>query len=550
MHRNTRRLLLNLGTAALAVLAVVGYLLFAPEPLGGPVSYVITDGISMEPELDAGDLVIVRDAPVYRVGDVAAYQSESLDRVVLHRIIRVDSAGFVFRGDNNDFIDQDRPGADEILGKKWLVIPGGGKVLAWIGNPLAATVLAFAIASVIFFAFRARARRSRERSSRPATPRPSPVPGARSRLLSPAVAGIAVFAAMGAFGFAHPLTRAGHRNAAYVHRGNFEYEAKVGESAVYPSGRVITGQPLFVNLVDDVEVRFDYRLDTGAATALGGSSSMVAVLSSPSGWTHSETIRSRAEFNGDRVNVVGSLNLSRLAGLIDRVQQMTEVQETPYTLTIRPEVRIAGEVAGRSIDERFSPALEFEVDLLKARLATNEALAEDIVPADSLNPKATGSVPVPISQPNQASVGPLDVRIGVLRLIAVSGAVLCALLVGTLFLIARRVADEPSAIAKRYGRWMIAVETLRPTSERTAVEVKGMDQLVALAESYGRLILHQEDDGIHSYVVEESNIAYWYQAFVTTPLADSNVRSLPARSSTKHTALRGNEGRHRAGDGL
>jgi len=545
----SRRLLLNLGTAALAVLAVVGYLLFAPKPLGGPVSYVVTDGISMEPKLNAGDLVIVRDAPVYRVGDVAAYRSDSLGRVVLHRIIRVDSGGYLFRGDNNDFIDQDRPSADEILGKKWLVIPGGGKVLGWIGNPIAATVLAFAIASVLFFGFRARARRDREGVSRPVRSR-SPVPGARSQLIAPLMVGISVFVAVGAFAFAHPLTRAGSRNASYVHRGNFEYEAKVAKTAVYPSGRVVTGQPLFVNLVDDVEVRFDYRLDTGAATVLRGSTSMVAVLSSPSGWTHSETLRSRSEFNGDRVTVAGSLNLSRLAGLIGRVQDITEVEETPYTLAISPGVRVTGEVAGRPIDERFGPALEFDVDLLKAKLTTNEPLAEDIAPADPLHPKASGSVLVPISTPNELSVGPVGVRIGVLRVIAVSGAVLCAVLVGTLSLIARRIADEPSAIAKRYGKWMIAVDTLRPASERTAVEVRGMDELVALAESYGRLILHQEDDGIHSYVVEESNIAYWYQAFVTTPMADSNVRSLPARSSTKHSALRGNEGRHRGGDAL
>lgn len=546
----SRRLLLDLGTAALAVLAIVGYLLFAPQPLGGPVSYVVTDGISMEPKLHPGDLVIVREAPVYRVGDVAAYRSDNLGRVVLHRIIRVDSGGYVFRGDNNDFIDQDRPRADEILGKKWLVIPGGGKVLGWIGNPIAATVLAFGIASVLFFGFRARARRGRDGVARPVRSRRSPVPGARSQLVAPLMVGISVFVAVGALAFAHPLTRAGNRNASYVHRGNFEYEAKVAKSAVYPSGRVVTGQPLFSNLVDDVEVRFDYRLDTGAATALGGSSSMVAVLSSPSGWTHSETLRPKAEFNGDRFTVAGSLHLSRLTELIDRVQIMTEVQETPYTLTISPEVRIAGEVAGRPIDERFGPALKFDLDLLKARLTTNETPAEDAAQVDPLHPKASGSVLVPISTPNELSVGPLGVRIGVLRLIAVLGAVLCAVLVGTLSLIARRIADEPSAIAKRYGKWMIAVDTLRPTSERTAVEVKGMDDLVALAESYGRLILHQEDDGIHSYVVEESNIAYWYQAFVTTPSADSNVRSLSARSSTKHSALRGNEGRHRAGDGL
>jgi hypothetical protein len=55
-------------------------------------------------------------------------------------------------------------------------------------------------------------------------------------------------------------------------------------------------------------------------------------------------------------------------------------------------------------------------------------------------------------------------------------------------------------------------DSLTPMHTRARIEIAtldAMEELVALAERYDRLILHQREDGIHSYVVEESNIAYW-----------------------------------------
>jgi hypothetical protein len=45
----------------------------------------------------------------YDVGDVAAYRSDTIDTVVLHRIVEVKGERFVFQGDNSDFLDPDSP---------------------------------------------------------------------------------------------------------------------------------------------------------------------------------------------------------------------------------------------------------------------------------------------------------------------------------------------------------------------------------------------------------------------------------------------------------
>ena len=88
--------------------------LFWPAQLGGATTYVTTHGVSMEPGFSTGDLAVLRPADSYEVGDVAAYLSDSLNTVVMHRIVSVEGDRFAFQGDNNDWLDKDHPTSDEV----------------------------------------------------------------------------------------------------------------------------------------------------------------------------------------------------------------------------------------------------------------------------------------------------------------------------------------------------------------------------------------------------------------------------------------------------
>ena len=112
--------------------------------LGGGTTYVSTHGISMEPGFQTGDLAILRPADSYAVGDVVAYRSESLDTIVMHRIVAGDANGFVTQGDNNDWLDEDRPTEGEILGTLFLRVPLAGKAIGAVRSPAVLAVLALA----------------------------------------------------------------------------------------------------------------------------------------------------------------------------------------------------------------------------------------------------------------------------------------------------------------------------------------------------------------------------------------------------------------------
>jgi signal peptidase I len=118
----------------------------APPRLGGSTSFVIVDGTSMLPRLQRNDLVVLRASGSYRAGDVVGYRSSLLHRVVLHRIVAIEHGRFTFKGDNNGFVDPERPTGPSLVGKVWLRVPGAGRVVdslrvPWIVGALAALLV-------------------------------------------------------------------------------------------------------------------------------------------------------------------------------------------------------------------------------------------------------------------------------------------------------------------------------------------------------------------------------------------------------------------------
>src|SRR5438874_797910 len=100
-----------------------------PLSWGGHFGYVTTHGISMQPRFHTGDLAVVRPAAHYSVGDIAAYHNRMLHTVVLHRIVAINDGRYTFKGDNNTWLDVERPVGDQLIGRLALRVPQGG---AWL----------------------------------------------------------------------------------------------------------------------------------------------------------------------------------------------------------------------------------------------------------------------------------------------------------------------------------------------------------------------------------------------------------------------------------
>ncbi len=154
-----------LSLAALAIVLVFWVLVLRPAALGGPTSYIIIRGSSMVPTYASGDLVIVRTAAAYRVGDVVAYRVPDGDvgagLIVIHRIVAVGQDRLTLRGDNNAAPDPWNPRVADVVGAAWVPVPGVGRVLAAIHQPVVLAALAASVVVAMIVAWRPRPRQDK-----------------------------------------------------------------------------------------------------------------------------------------------------------------------------------------------------------------------------------------------------------------------------------------------------------------------------------------------------------------------------------------------------
>jgi len=138
---------------ASAAFLVAWWFTLGPVALGGPATFVVVDGQSMEPVYAVGDLVVARARAEHVPGDIAVFFAPDRRRYVIHRLEqRTDDGSWLTIGDNNDRRDSWTVPDEAILGTEWFVLPRVGLVLFWVqdhpvrfGAGIAALVVAVSI---------------------------------------------------------------------------------------------------------------------------------------------------------------------------------------------------------------------------------------------------------------------------------------------------------------------------------------------------------------------------------------------------------------------
>ena len=467
-----------LGLASLAV----AWLLLAPVQLGGAASYVVVQGASMEPGLERGDLVVVRRAESYRAGDVVAYRHPELRRNVLHRITRAQGDRLQLKGDANDFLDFAGPRRVDVAGKQWLRVPGAGRGVEWLRAPGNAAVAAVLLAVLLAGGGTGvgRARRRRAQRAIELTVRRKPAlagPGAETALL--ALGGAAfLLLALGFLALTKPTTQTAAWDGLYRHQGAFAYEGKAPRGEVYPSGRVGSGETVFVRLVPSLDVRFDYRLESAEKRSVFGTASLVARVQGDNGWARDVPLVAERAFEGETVRLAGRLDLRGLLALGDRVAAATGTAGDSYLVTLLPRVRLGGTVADETVSDSFAPPLALRLDGQKLRLEREGGLMRS-QPGHGTR-----------EEPNRLSALGFGLDVSSARLGGLLGGLLVLLAAGAAWLLLRagRTGDEPTRIAARVGPWLVdANPQERP--DASVHDLASMDDLVRLAERYERVIL-------------------------------------------------------------
>jgi signal peptidase I len=513
-----RRSARRIAAAAAAAITILGaWLLLAPPKLGGQFSYAVVSGTSMEPSLRHGDLVLLRAHPTYRVGEVVAYRNAQLGRIVLHRIIGRSGPYYIFKGDNNGFVDPDRPTGSDLIGRRWLTVPMAGNVVVWLRTPAIAALTTCALL-LLFLGWGAVARRRRRTSTRslsrpPARVRPASSGDGATTARHLAAVGVAltvVSLLAAVVAYSHATTTSRSAVGAYTQQGAYSATADVAPSTLYTNGRVDTGQTMFVRAVRHATLGFRYRLVTSLPHDVRGRGRLHLSLASALGWSTDLPTPPARAFKGDTVDLTTPIDLNALERRIQSYLRLSGEPNDTFTVSVAPQINVRGTISGTSLVDSFSPApISFVVDDRSFRLQTQTlGSTEPGQPAASaLTPSSPGVVGR--REPATMRLLVFSQSVATLRRISIVGllAGILLTLAAAAALIARRPAWEPTdelaEIRRRYKNRLIPITTapLEPSGGYT--DVAEMDGLARLAHGLDRPILEHEEDGQHTFYVED-----------------------------------------------
>jgi signal peptidase I len=475
---------------------------FAPIQLHGHTGYAIVDGISMEPNYQGGDLVLIHEEPRYSVGEVVAYHSHTSGIVVLHRIVRMTGDGrYVFKGDNNSFADPPAK-AQDLIGAKWLKIPKAGAAMIWVRKPWHEILLIGVALMLGLFSKVAPKRADGSPAVTPEELRRSPrrAPASQIQL----VAAIAFSLALGLWLIAAgtPNTRSGVDSGLFHQHGTFAVTGQATRGSVYPDGRLHSGDTIFTRLVRKLELSFDYGLTSHRGALATGTADLSLDLSSDNGW-HTVQKLASAPVTGSKAHLTAQLDVASLERTAHAVDAQTGVPSSSYTLDLVAHVTAKGHAGATPIETAFAPRLSYRLDANRLLLVTTPEKPHPLVQL------AAGAGLV--SKPNAFHLGPAVVGVATARFLAgwATAFALAGLLGAAAFARARN--DEPSRLAWQYRDWLIPIKQL-PGTTSVVTDVTDFSSLVRLADRHNKAILHLDDEGEHTYLVKENGLLYRYTA--------------------------------------
>src|SRR5262249_35650968 len=149
---------------------------------------------------------------------------------------------------------------------------------------------------------------------------------------------------------------------AYSQTARLAYAGTAPVNAVYPSGRVTTGMPVFVELVHRLTLTLDYVLSSHLPHALAGDARLQAVIDDGNGWKRSVPLGGVVPLRSDRARVQATLDIDGLRRLVERFEQLSGAPAGVYTVTVTALVHARGRLGEAPIAASLRLPVAFQLD--------------------------------------------------------------------------------------------------------------------------------------------------------------------------------------------
>ena len=503
------------GFAVLLSLLLVGALLwlFAPTTIGGNFSYVTVTGNSMSPLVGTGDLVLLRRSSDYEIGQAVAYRHPQIG-IVLHRIVADDGERFTLRGDNRAGEDTYQPTRSDVVGREWIILPNGGRVLRVLQRPRNLALLVAATLLLIFAGGKSTsgaAHRRRAAQTLGTHPSPSGLSAfSRSGRQALAVGGGLALISIGLLGLivVNRPVRTDSEAIPFTEQGTFVYGGPVA-AGVYDGDLLVAPEPLYRQLVDELPIRFNYDLTSGNAgpvmTNISGSVELTAQIVGGDGWTRTYLLYPRTQFTSAQVDAVASLDLAGIEADLVGVSELTGVASNQHVVRVVANVQTSGLIDGVPFETdyqhlaqfRMTPlALQFDGTADSLTFSESRSVARQIVAPRVLE---LPMIPFTLSYRQFPLVGGLGLVVSFVLLLLVARAT-------------RATSDQGEAarISAAHGALLVKMVEERATLGPRPHGVSQFSDLVRLAAMEGLAIMHRSGSKQDEYFVLSTDRSWRY----------------------------------------
>lgn len=466
----------------------------------------------MEPHFHQGDLILTLAQAEYSVNDMVLYDHPEIGPI-FHRIIGIEDNRFVFKGDNNSWIDSFHAADSDVFGKYWVTIPGLGHSLTWVRSSAGFSIMSLTIGALMIgttVSTRHDPKGPRGRRAKPAGRKNGILNNSAISVRDAFVLSLAitpVFILLGIFAFVNPSYVPTPINYPYQHVGEFSY-ASTAPANVYDGGQLQPGDPIFRRIGDRFDVQFSYTLLSEGLTDATGTYSLSVTVGEANGWTKAVELIPATQFAGSSVSFSAPIQINDFQAVVDNAELATGMELAQYKLIIQPTIQLQGLIHGIQWQDNYSPALPFLVNDIQVRLDS-----QDLDESALLSQSETGATFGSNLEIAQINIFGFNLNIYAVRILFV-------LLIPVLFTIMIVSGwqwffvlkpDRVSQIAGRYGPKLVDVTGRKGRHASTDVQVYKIEDLARIADREGATILHETENGVHYYFVDSQNGTYIYR---------------------------------------
>lgn len=482
----------------------------------------------MEPTFHIGDLIIAHRESYYQVGDAVVYRNAVLENFVFHRIIAERMEHYTLQGDNNSWVDTYQPSKQEILGKLWLHIPRGGRALQKVRSPFMMAIIAAGLGMILasslfsrknkgnstmntksFKAWFGSARQKiRSWLADNSTSGPQKLPSTETGTLWEvsffAAGSVLLFSLIiGIISFSRPMSRIAQDDVQYQHLGIFSYLASAPQG-VYDSNSINSGDPIFPRLTCTVDLNLQYTLIASQSASIAGTYQLMAVIrEETSGWQRRVPLQEETAFSGTSFGTTAKLDLCKMESLVTSMEDETSFSSGLYTLSVGPNVKVNGMVAGQALQGTFNSGMEFVYNRVHFYLAKKEAIDS------TLNITETITIHSEHTEVNTVSFLGTELAIPTLRWLAITGLLVSLAGFVVLGIRLQNLANTDPAhfFHVRYDALLVDVQNV-DLDGSVPTDVMSINALAKLAERFNTVILHVTETDSHEYYVQSAGKTY------------------------------------------